>query len=277
VADLVARIGALWRYPVKACAGESVQALKLDAGGWPEGDRVWAIADATGELTWMGAHPRLALVSARLTPECLTLHAGGRTLELEPDTGTAAELRAWNGDKQGFDHFSGWDAGDDAAALLRATTGERLRLVRLSAEAQRRPGLNALHLVGNSSLQAWQEALGDAPPQPLSGLALRARPNLVLQAEDGGELPAFIEDIVVDLRVGELTFKRTLPCVRCVVPTVDPVSAEPQPLMLDVLTRLSAERAPGAPVQFGVYLAGSGGGRVSVGDRVELTLDFGDV
>lgn len=271
-ADLVARIGALWRYPVKACAGEPVDKLELDADGWPEGDRGWAIADAAGELTWMGAHPRLALVQARLTPERLEIQAGGRFLAVAHDAGHPVELRAWNGERQAFDLLTGWDAGDDAAALLRATTGERLRLVRLSPEARRRPGLNALHLVGDGSLQAWREAL---PPQ-LNGLAQRARPNLVLHGDGGQELPAFIEDILVEMRVGPLLFKRTTLCVRCVVPTVDPASAEPQPVALEALTRLSAERAPGAPVQFGVYLAGTGAGRLGVGDRVELSLDFNE-
>ena len=63
--------------------------------------------------------------------------------------------------------------------------------------------------------------------------------------------------------------------MRCVVPTVDPATGEPQPPALDALTRLSAERAPGAPVQFGIYVLGGGAGRLTVGDRVELTLDFG--
>ena len=185
MADLTARIAALWRYPVKSCAGESVGELALDAGGWPEGDCGWGIVDGAGELSWMGAHPRLARVSARLTPVGLELQAEGRVLAVAADGGEAVEVRAWNGENQGFDHLQAWDAGDDAAALLRATTGARLRLVRLSAEAQRRPGLNALHLVGDGSLRAWSEAMA----QPLNSPAERARPNVLLRAEDGGELP----------------------------------------------------------------------------------------
>jgi len=271
MADLTARIAALWRYPVKSCAGEAVDSLALDADGWPEGDRGWGIVDAAGELSWMGAHPRLALVSARLTPGGLELQSQGRVLAVATTGGEAVEVRAWNGDRQDFDLLQAWDAGDDAAALLRATTGARLRLMRLSAEAQRRPGLNALHVVGDGSLRAWSDAMA----QPLNGPVQRARPNLLLRADDGGELPPFIEDIFIEASIEALTLRRTLPCVRCVVPTVDPASGEPQPLALDALTRLSAERLPGAPVQFGVYARGNGAGRLSVGDRVELTLDFG--
>ncbi|MDR7333508.1 MOSC N-terminal beta barrel domain-containing protein [Roseateles asaccharophilus] len=270
MADLIARIATLWRYPVKSCAGETVDSLSLGEDGWPVGDRSWGVIDAGGELTWMGAHPRLALVHARLNGSTLELQAQGRALALPADGGEAVEVRGWNGERQDFDRLLAWDGGDDAAALLRATTGERLRLVRLSIEAQRRPVLNALHLVGDGSLQAWRAA----NPQPLNGATQRARPNIVLQAEDGGELPPFIEDILTQARIGQLSLQRTTVCVRCVMPTVDPATGERQPPALDTLTRLSAERAPGAPVQFGVYARGSGAGRLNVGDRVELTLNF---
>jgi uncharacterized protein YcbX len=271
MADLIARIAGLWRYPVKSCAGEAVGTLQLDADGWPVGDRGWGIVDAGGELTWMGAHPRLALVHARVVGPDLELQALGRSLTVPGDAGDALEVRGWNGERQAFDVLQVWDAGEDAAALLKATTGERLRLVRLSIEAQRRPILNALHVVSEGSLQSWQEALA----QPLNGLAQRARPNVLLSAEDGGELPPFIEDIMTEARVGALALSRTSACVRCVMPTVDPATGEPQPFALDALTRLSAERAPGEPVQFGVYARGNGAGALCVGDRVELSLNFG--
>lgn len=272
MADLIARIAGLWRYPVKSCAGEAVDTLDLDAEGWPQGDRGWGIVDAGGELTWMGAHPRLALVRARWGPSGLELHAQGRQMTVPTSGGEETGVRAWNGERQDFDPLQAWDAGDDAAALLRATTGARLRLVRLSAAAQRRPALNALHLVGDGSLQSWQQAL----TQPLDGLPQRARPNLLLSSEDGSPLTPFIEDILTEARIGALTLRRSSHCVRCVVPTVDPVTAEPQPPALEALTQLSAERAPGEPVRFGVYARGNGAGTLRVGDRVELTLDFGE-
>ena len=271
MADLTARIAALWRYPVKSCAGEAVDTLPLDADGWPVGDRGWGIVDAGGELTWMGAHPRLALVHARLSGTALMLQALGRSLAVPGDGGDALDVRGWNSERQAFDLLQAWDAGEDAAALLKAATGERLRLVRLSLEAQRRPIMNALHIVGVGSLQAWQAALS----QPLDGLAQRARPNLLLSAEDGAHLQPFIEDLMTEARIGAVTLRRTTPCVRCVMPTVEPATGEPEPLALDALAQLSAERAPGAPVQFGIYARGDGPGRLSVGDRVALTLAFG--
>lgn len=270
MSDLTACISALWRYPVKSCAGEAVDTLALDAEGWPVGDRGWGVVNGDGELTWMGAFPRLAWVHASLADGGLTLRADAHTLTLPVDGGNAVTVNAWNDGIKGFDAIQAWDAGDAAAALLRATTGEPLRLVRLSHDAQRRPLLNALHLVSDTSLQAWR----DATTQPLAGAAQRARPNVVLTAADDGELPPFIEDLMTQARIGALTLDRTSVCVRCVMPTVDPATAEPQPPAMDALVRLSAERAPGAPVQFGIYARGRGAGTLRVGDRVALSLDF---
>lgn len=271
MADLVARISALWRYPVKSCAGEVVDELVLDDDGWPAGDREWGVVDAAGELTWMGAHPRLARVQAALRPDHLQLTTPEAELAVALEGGAEITARGWNGARQDFDPLQAWDAGDAAAALLQAATGTPLRLVRLSLAARRRPALNALHLLGDGSLQAWQEALTPA----LSRLTERARPNLVLTALDGGPLTPFIEDLVTEAQVGPLTLRRTGVCERCLMTTVDPASGEPQAAALDALTRLSQERAPGAPVQFGVYASASGAGVLRVGDRVSVALAFG--
>lgn len=270
MADLVARIAALWRYPVKSCAGESVDRLVLGPDGWPDGDRAWGVVDASGELTWMGAHPRLALVQARREASALLLQGLGQQVAVPLDGGDAMTVRSWNVERQAFDELEAWQGPPAADALLQRATGAPLRLVRLSLAAQRRPTLNALHVVGDGSLQAWQESLSPTLHRP----AERVWPNLVLTAADSGPLTPFIEDLLTEACVGALTLWRTGPCVRCVMTSIDPASGEPQPPALDALTRLSAERLPGEPVQFGIYAAGSGAGELRVGDEVELTLSF---
>lgn len=272
MADLVARIAALWRYPVKSCAGEAVDALTLGTDGWPADDRAWGVVDAAGELTWMGAHPKLALVHARLMAGGVELAFDGQTLQVPASRDASRTVRAWNGERQDFDLLQAWDAGHAAAELLQHATDAPLRLVLLSEAAQRRPVLNALHVVGDGSLQAWQQAL----PAPLQGLAERVRPNVLLTADVAAPAPLtpFIEDMLTQACVGALRLRRTGPCVRCLMTTIDPVTGTPQPPALDALTRLSAERAPGEPVQFGIYMAGSGAGVLRVGDAVELALNF---
>lgn len=266
-----ARIAALWRYPVKSCAGESVQHLQLDDQGWPLGDRGWAIADAASELTWMGAHARLALVQASLSASGLGLRLRGQSEAVLAEDGPAITVRAWNAERADFDILSAHDAGDAAASLLQAATGAPLRLVRLATDAQRRPGTNALHIVGDGSLAAWA-ADCHRPPQ---GMDRRVRANIVLTGEDGAELPPFLEDLATELRIGGLRLQRTQPCVRCVVPGMDPSTGTSQAEVLDALNRLSLNRLPNAPVQFGTYARGLGAGRLQVGDEVELELEFG--
>lgn len=266
-----ARIAALWRYPVKSCAGESVQHLDLDDQGWPLGDRGWAIANAAGELTWMGAHARLALVQASLSDNGLELHLQGQAEAALAEDGPPVTVRAWNAERADFDALSAHDAGDATAALLQAATGAPLRLVRLAIEAQRRPGTNALHIVGDGSLAAWA---ADCHPPP-RGMDRRARANIVLTGDDGAELQPFLEDLASELRLGSLRLRRTQPCIRCVAPGVDPSTGESQPQVLDALNQLSLTRLPNAPVQFGTYALALSAGRLQVGDEVELELDFG--
>jgi hypothetical protein len=267
-----ARITALWRYPVKACAGEPVPSLTLDARGWPEADRGWAVINAQQELTWLGAEPRLALVQARWAPAGLTLQATGHTtLTLPPDAGTPRTVRAWNELRRDVDLLAAWDAGDAAARWLQAVTGATLRLVRLDPDVLTRDGLNALHVVSQAALDAWQAALAT----PLGHLAQRVRPNLVLQALEGDDLP-FIEESTRRIVAPAAALRITSPCVRCVVPNVDPTTGTPHESAFQTLHQLSLQRVPGDPTRFGAYARGEGAGALRVGDVVTLELDFGD-
>lgn len=265
-----ARIAALWRFPIKACAAESVPHLDLDAEGWPEGDRAWAVINEQGELTWMGSHPRLAQVHSRLTPQGLHLWQVGQSEPTAAEPGAALRVRAWNPQREDFDVLDAQDGGDAAAALLQAATGAPLRLVRLAHAAQRRPGTNALHLVGDGSLAAWA---ADSPV-PATDLDRRTRANIVLTGADGTELPPFLEELATDLQGPGLHLQRTEPCLRCVVPGLDPHTGEARTEILDALNRQSLQRLPGRPVQFGVYVRATGAGRLQVGDELTLELDF---
>ena len=133
-----------------------------------------------------------------------------------------------------------------------------------------RPHRGSQHHGFEVSRQAWQQAL----TPPLNGLAQRVRPNVLLTGEQGEPLAPFVEELLTQAEAGALTLRRTGPCVRCLMTTMDPGTGEPQPPALDALTRLSAERAPGEPVQFGVYVAGTGAGVLRVGDPLALTLNF---
>ena len=259
-----------------SCAAMPVRELELDAGGWAVGDRGWAIVDAQDTVTWQGAHARLALVRPRRADGRLVLGGPGADDIVVPADAALAPCRVkiWNDLGARHDVFDAADAGAAIAAWLERVVGAPLRLVRLSDAARTREGNNALHLVFAASVAAVDADLttqGRPPADPL-----RYRPNIVLAApaDDGVE---FIEDSLDALEwlgaAGAGRLAITAPCVRCVVPNGDPVSAGVDDTVGDTLTRLSQQRRPGATV-FGVYARGPAGACLRLGDTARMTLAF---
>jgi uncharacterized protein len=64
------------------------------------------------------------------------------------------------------------------------------------------------------------------------------------------------------------------PCVRCIVPNVDPATGAPTDGTLETLALLSAQRHPGKPVYFGMYARPNGAGALESGTVVEAVLTF---
>lgn len=93
---VVARVRALWTFPVKSMRGTTVDAADLDAGGL-RGDRGWAVVDPSGTTVTAAQEPRLRLVSARLDDAgCLRLDVPDAPPDLTaPDAAPA--LSQWLG------------------------------------------------------------------------------------------------------------------------------------------------------------------------------------
>jgi uncharacterized protein YcbX len=284
---------ALYVYPIAACAGLAVDALEIDARGGAAGDRRWGIADDQGVLTWLGSHPRLALVAPRFLaadgigrPRASGIADADIRLQLcapgvEPvATPPAGQLRArsvkiWNDRTRVHDVFDAADAGDEVAAWLARVTGAPLRLVRLGDEALWREGPSALHLVFADSVAAVDAQLaedGHARADPR-----RYRPNIVL-AGHGAALDPFIEDSLDALdwhgRDAATRLAVTSLCVRCVVPNVDPSTAAVSDATQHALATLAQRRRPGEPTTFGIYARGAPGTRLALHDTAALSIAF---
>src|SRR5215211_8304110 len=67
-------LSGLYVYPIKSCAGISLQSADLSATGLCH-DRRWMLVDETGEFMSQRAHPRMALISTHLSDEHLTVGA----------------------------------------------------------------------------------------------------------------------------------------------------------------------------------------------------------
>src|SRR5215211_8528653 len=69
-------LSGLYVYPIKSCAGISLQRSDLNATGLRH-DRRWMLVDETGEFMSQRTHPRMALISTHLSAEYLTVAAPG--------------------------------------------------------------------------------------------------------------------------------------------------------------------------------------------------------
>ena len=270
--DLACRAAALYVYPIKACAGVAVPELVLDARGGAVGDRGWAIVDAQGAVTWLGSHPRLALVQPAFAGAGLVLTAPEMDAIATPATLAPREVRIWSDVHGRHETFAAEDAGDAVAAWLQRVTGAPLRLVKLEDAVHTRDGNNALHLVFTPSMAVVQAHW----PGAAAVDERRFRPNIVLALPAHGN--EFVEESLEALAwqragAGETRLDVTAPCIRCVVPNVDPASARVDETLLDTLAGLSLKRRPGGTV-FGIYARGAEGTRLRVGEVARMVPAF---
>jgi len=270
--DLACTAATLYVHPIKACAPVEVSELVVDARGGAVGDRGWGIVDAGGVVTWQGSHPRLALVQPAFAGAGLVLGAPGVEPVATPAALAPREAKIWSDVHGRHETFAAADAGDAVAAWLERVTGAPLRLVKLDDAVHARDGNNALHLVFTPSLAAVQAQWPAAGGAPVD--ARRFRPNVVLSLPaDGNE---FVEESLEALAwqgERETRLEVTAPCIRCVVPNVDPASARVDESLLGTLAELSMRRRPGGTV-FGIYARGVAGARLRVGDVARMVPAF---
>jgi uncharacterized protein YcbX len=273
------RIAELTLYPIKGCRGISLTSAVLAATGLEAegiGDREWVIIDADGEFLSQREHPKLALIDTRLTASSLQLKAPGMLLLDVPfaSEGDVVRAQVWN------DSVAAVTQGEIADHWISAFLGVPARLLRFDFEGTRLAAHRytgkvdapykfadafPLLLASTASLAEVNSRLvrrGHAPVE-----MRRFRPNLVL---DG--LPAFEEDYIKLLRVGNASVRPVKRCARCTVPGVDPATGEQTSIVPDLLASF---RRTDDGVMFGVnaIVIEGAGSMLKIGDEVEVELD----
>lgn len=268
----MARIVELSYYPVKGCAGMSVDDAVLTLSGLAY-DRSFLVTSEEGVFRTQRKIPRLALVRPAISADGqrLTLHAPGRdALGIDVDTmGTRRDVVLFKAP------FKGIDQGDEAARWLSGFLGVPSRLVRVPPEHDRvTDGLTAgtsgyadscaIHLLSRSTLDLLNEQMAErgAGPLPVN----RFRPNIVV---DGWEEP-HAEDRVRRITIGDAELGYAKLAIRCVVTMVDQetgVRAGPEPLR----TLAGYRRSAAGGVAFGSKFAVLRPSKLSVGDEVNVS------
>jgi uncharacterized protein YcbX len=268
-------------YPVKSLAGNDVGSAEVLPWGLA-GDRRWAVVDPVGAPVTAREHNGMLALTVEPLADGGVLLGGGLGgaglsggVPLRVDQPSDAAPISVGHSRQG----TALPAGDEADEWLSARLGTPVRLV-WQPDPRARP-VNPAH----GGLPADRMSLADAGPLLLTSEAslaqldawtdeatppldmVRFRPSVVI---DGDPDEPFAEDSWPFVDLGEVRFRVTAICDRCVMTTVDPVTLvrgkEP-------IRTLAKHRKWDGKTWFGVLLVpvvepGSGSGIIAVGDTV---------
>jgi uncharacterized protein YcbX len=271
----IPQVSALHVYPVKSLRGTSTGKAVVEPWGLA-GDRRWMLVDAvTHKVVTQREQPSLALVAAARDGDTgLRLSAPGHgTLHVPVPEPAALETVRLFGDK-----VEVLPAGAEADRWFSGYLGAPVRLVHLDDPAVRRPVDPEFARPGETV------SLADGYPLLVATTASLDALNALIAAGDRAEegpLPMnrFRPSVVVDgtepwaedgwrrVRIGEVVFRVSKPCGRCVVTTTDQDTGargkEP-------LRTLGLHRNVGSQLLFGQNLIPENRGTLFVGDPLSV-------
>lgn len=259
MSDIEVKIAGLHVYPVKSCAGVTLDEVLLVETGL-EFDRAWMLVDGEGEFLSQRQLPRLALVRCELKYAELVLRAPGMlALHLTLDTvEEPAHVRIWG------DEVAAYDMGALAAQWFSDFLHRPVRLVRFDPE-QRRLASRAwtgdiaaeaafsdefpILVISQASLDGLNERLVRKEVAPVT--LQRFRPNIVLAGLDPhGE--DYLDELAFDTPEGPVRLRLVKPCPRCPIPNVNPDTGEAGTEPGDTLAGYRADSRLGGAVSFGM-------------------------
>jgi len=271
-----AEITGLSIYPIKSMKGIALEHAVLTPHGL-ENDRRFMVVRANGRFVTQRDLPRMALVHTRLDGGGVVLSLNGHGSVTVPHDSTGGErinTKVWG------DECETVDQGEDISRWLCGALKSRdtLRLVRMAPGFVRPQGQaenlgkeTSTHfadaapflVASETSLDALNrelEARGHSPV-PMN----RFRPNIVVRG-----LAPFAEHEVAELRSRDYCLEFCHPCERCVVTTIDQVTAEKDPGWQPFKTLREINPVPGekkAPAfAHNAKLKEGGGQTIALGD-----------
>lgn len=248
------RITALHTYPVKGCRRLDHDEARVEPHGLA-GDRRWIVVDPDGVGITQRTAAALSLLRAHPTPGGLTLHAPGMPERhvTEPVHGTRVDVRVFRNQPPAPARIAdddGWTATYlDRPARLAWQADPTGRAVQGHARYDEPVSLadgQPVLITSTASLSAVNDWLAEAGDEPVP--MTRFRPNLVMSGA-----PPWAEDDWPGhrLSIGDVTFRATQACGRCLVTTIDQDTGHQERQPLKILGR--HRNRPGG-LLFGILL-----------------------
>lgn len=249
--ELEPRICQLFIYPIKSCAGISVSEMSFDEKG-PLLDRRWMLVDEKTQcfLSQRELH-QMCLISTSIVE-------GGKDKEKEvwasqkinPTLNARIKLPSFSNnkiDEQALinvtvwdDHVQGFDCGDEVAYWFSSLLNHQCRLVfqggcdRMADEkyADKNTAISfsdgfPLLVINKHSVDFLNEHCENSFIS-----SLNFRPNIVVENTE-----KFSENNWAKLTTQWLDMKVVKPCQRCVIPTLNPKTSEPEREILNALIK----------------------------------------
>lgn len=259
-------ISHLYIYPIKSCAGVEITTMQFDALGALY-DRRYMLVDEQGKFVTQRHFPTLCLVQCldkENAWQVLLPNGACKKLEKIGKKTHKHRVNIWS------DSVEVYEQGDEWAQFFSEYLAHSVRLVYIDetclryvdrhyAQQQEMVGFAdgfPLLLANQSSLDTVNEGL----EQPLS--IIRFRPNIVVK-----DIPAWLEDTQPQLFTKDLQLTLCKPCSRCVIPSINPNTAEKQSTVVKWLVQKL--KAADGQLYFGQNVLLKGNGVLSVGDILD--------
>ena len=266
------KVSALSIYPIKSTAGISLQQAWVDDLGLTF-DRRFVICDNKGQFITGRSQPKLCLVQSSLTETGLRLIAPNMmplTLTYQEFSQQYKEVNVWGDSIAGqvcstkannwFSEYLQKDCtllffGEQSFRERKPNTSKARKL----AFADGYP----LLLISQASLNDLNSKLSNQNLPPVS--MAQFRPNIVVDQT----LP-FDEDGWQRIRIGDIDFKVSKPCERCIFTTINPETGQKDSQAQPLKTLQSYRQSTQGEVLFGQNLIPLNHGKIDLGDRVSV-------
>ena len=263
------QISQLAYYPIKSLGQVVVPEMKVTEWG-PHHDRRLMLVDENGKFLTQRQLPQMALFEVMDNGLSLSLRYQNQSMSIQWPSLDQAELTGALTVNVWSDEVQAIEVSEAASAWLSKLLGRTAKLVAIPdvvhrqvdleyAEAGDRVGFSdgfPFLLISEASIRAMESEL-DFDLQ-----MKRFRPNIVVSGCE-----AFAEDAWKQISINNVVFDVVKPCSRCVIPTLNPETAERQPEVMRVLVK---HRKQGNAVYMGQNLIHRGEGELSVGDEVKI-------